>query len=105
MVPAFKGKETAMNAETKNQPAAKVKVGNVQVAIWRNESDSGVFYNATVELSYRDAAGNWHNGAKSYGARELIHLAKAALLADSEIVRLKAADRAETTDEADAEAA
>jgi hypothetical protein len=82
-----------MTTETKKQPAAKIKVGSVQAAIWKNSSEKGDFYNATFDLSYRDANGQWHNNARSYGPRELLHLAKAALLADSEIGRLKAADR------------
>jgi hypothetical protein len=82
-----------MTTETKNHPVTKIKVGNVQAAIWKNASEKGTFYSATFDLSYRDDKGQWHNNARSHGQRELIHLAKAALLADSEIGRLREADR------------
>lgn len=89
------------NENTKTLPVNKIRVGAVQAAIWQNSGESGPFYNVTFELSYRDANGEWRNGAKSYGQRELIHLVKAALLADSEIVKLRSAERAAEDDAAD----
>ena len=89
------------NENTKTSPASKIRVGSVQAAIWENKGENGPFYNVTFELSYRDANGDWHNGAKSYGPRELIQLAKVALLADSEIIRLKRAN----SDQEEADAA
>ncbi len=77
-----------MSAETKHKPVHNIQVGGVQIPIWKNEGADGTFYKAGApELRYRDAAGEW-NTSKSYGGRDLINLAKAAMLAHSEIGRL-----------------
>jgi hypothetical protein len=82
-----------MTAETKNKPVAKVQVGQVKIAIFRNTNDDGeTYYGTALEHQYKDKDGNWKDTSR-YGQRELTHLAKAALLADSEILKLKAADR------------
>ena len=77
-----------MSADTKSKPVTNIQVGGIQIPIWKNEGADGAFYKAGApELRYRDAAGEWHTG-KSYGSRDLINLAKAAMLAHSEIGRL-----------------
>lgn len=77
-----------MSAESKTKPVTNVQVGGVQIPIWKNDGADRVYYKAGApELRYRDAAGEWHTG-KSYGPRDLVNLAKAALLAHSEIGRL-----------------
>ena len=34
-----------MSNEAKGQPVSKIKVGSVQMAIWRNQSEHGTYYN------------------------------------------------------------
>lgn len=82
-----------MSNEAKEQPVAKIKVGSVQMAIWRNQGEHGSFYNASVQLSYKDRDGKWMNNGSSYGLRDVLNLAKAAMLAHSEIGKLIAADK------------
>jgi hypothetical protein len=72
-------------AETKNPPAAKVRVGLISASIWQNETDKGTFHNVTFERRYRDAEGNWKS-SHSYNAEDLLALAKAADLAHTKIV-------------------
>ena len=50
-----------------------VRVGNVKVAIWKNESGS---YSVTHERSYTDDAGNWHS-TPGYGRDDIPKLQKA----------------------------
>lgn len=81
-----------MSSETKSKPVTNIQVGGIQIPIWKNEGTDGAFYKAgTPELRYRDAAGEWHTG-RSFGSRDLLNLAKAALLAHSEIGRLSHQD-------------
>jgi hypothetical protein len=84
-----------MSTEPKNKPVTNIQVGGVQIPIWENEGKDGLYYKAGApELRYRDAAGEWHTG-KSYGPRDLVNLAKAAMLAHSEIGRLSHQDEGE----------
>ncbi len=88
-----------MPAENANKPVDKIKVGGIQIAIWKNDGEDGAYYKAgSPELRYRDIAGEWHTG-KSYGPRDLINLAKAAMLAHSEIGRLNHKDGKDGDDE------
>ncbi len=91
-----------MTTDTKQSPEKKIQVGGVQIAIWKNDGETGPYFKAgSPELRYRDADGNWHTG-RSYSQRDLINLVKAAMLAHSEIGRL---DRQNSGEEDQSEAA
>lgn len=92
-----------MSTTSAKKPVEKIRVGGVQVGIWRNEGPEGPFFTAGVELSYKGEDDQWHTST-SFGRRDLINLAKAALLADSAIGRLRGSTVA-ADDSADAEAA
>jgi hypothetical protein len=80
--------QTASNAK----PIEKFNVGTVQVSIWRNEAGDGrVFFKAEVSNAYRDDEG-WKQ-TNAFSSRQLIHLAKVALLAHSAIGKLDRAQR------------
>lgn len=81
-------------AEPKKAPAGKVRVGLISASIWDNETEKGVFYNVTFERRYRDAEGNWHS-THSYGASDLLELAKCADLAHTKIVEAQNAPSGE----------
>ena len=36
------------------KPIHRIRYGAISVAIWENKGASGVFYNATLERTYRD---------------------------------------------------
>lgn len=79
-------------AETKKSaPVAKIRVDLINASIWRNTTDKGTFYNVTFENRYRDSEGNWKSG-HSYAAGDLLALAKAADLAHSKIIELRAGE-------------
>jgi hypothetical protein len=84
------------------KPASKLNLHPISCAIWRNQNAKGVFYTAQFERSYRDEAGKWQTSS-TFNAQDLLLLAKAASEAESEIRRLRAADR--TADQSDEEAA
>ena len=80
------------NTETKKAgPFAKVRVGLINANVWKNTNDKGTFYNVTFENRYRDGEGNWKSG-HSYAAGDLLALAKAADLAHSKIIELRAGE-------------
>jgi len=77
----------------KKSPVAKVAVGMVSAAIWRNASQGKApFYNTTFEMRFKDDQGNWQTSA-SYGHTDLLLLAKCADLAFNRIVELRQQDK------------
>lgn len=88
-----------MSNTEKNRPAVEIREGNVKIAIWKKQGEDGPYYVAgRPQVSYRDKDGNWHNDTASYGDRDLVNLATAALKARSEIARLRRADRGQADD-------
>jgi len=73
-------------------PAEKVTMFPVEAAIWKNVSQGGdPFYSVTFERKYRDQD-RWKSTA-SFGADELLLLAKVADLAHTRVVELRSKDR------------
>lgn len=103
MVPArTKGKDHTMSNTEKNRPVFEVREGTVKVAVWKHQGPDGPYYTAgKPQLSYRDSAGQWHNNGGSYGSRDLVNLATAALKARAEIARLRRADKGEAVPDED----
>jgi hypothetical protein len=69
------------------RPVDTAKVGNVEIAIWKNHGPKGDFYTASAPtIRYRDekADGEWKDG-NSYGALDLLSLAEAAREASQKI--------------------
>jgi hypothetical protein len=87
-------------SKSENKPVEKIRVGSVQFGIFRNESEKGPYYKANLENAFKDKDGNW-KPTSSYGRRELINLAKAALLAESKIGELTYRDSGGADDEQD----
>ena len=84
----------------KKSPVAKVAVGVVSAAIWKNTSQGKApFYNTTFELRFKDEQGTWKSG-DSYSHSDLLLLSKCAELAFEKILELKQQDQ-----ETEAEAA
>ena len=69
-----------MTNQTKNRPVETLRDGALKAAIWRNESESGVFYNVTFARTYKDAKGNLQD-ADSYSGAQLLRLSRLAELA------------------------
>jgi hypothetical protein len=66
------------------RPEATARVGNVEIAIWRNQGNSGEFFTASAPtIRYKDGE-EWKNGS-SYGMLDLLSLAEAAREASAKI--------------------
>jgi hypothetical protein len=75
------------------EPVEKVTLFPVEAAIWKNFGKGGdPFYSVTFERKYRDQDTRWKSTA-SFGADDLLLLAKVADLAHSRVVELRAKDR------------
>lgn len=43
----------------KNHPVAKHRDGAIETAVWEQETDNGLIFNAERTRSYKDKEGNW----------------------------------------------
>lgn len=79
-----------------NRPVHTIRYGAVRAAIWRNIVDNGnasrPLYCVTFSRSYKDGENNWKESA-SFGADDLLLLAKAADEAHTWIARQRIADQ------------
>lgn len=77
------------------RPAHTIRFGAIRAAIWRNIIDNGnasrPMYCVTFSRSYKDNSDQWKD-SNSFGADDLLLLAKAADEAHTWIVRQKSAD-------------
>ena len=81
------------NEGSPREPISRIKLFPVEVAIWKNHSTEGeASYAVTFARMYRDREGKWKSST-SFNTVELLILAKAADLAHSKIVELRAADK------------
>jgi hypothetical protein len=71
------------------RPVDTAKVGNVEIAVWRNHGANGDFYTASSPtIRYKDEkGGEWKDG-NSYSAIDLLALAEAAREASTKIREL-----------------
>lgn len=74
------------------KPVAKVQRYPITAAIWRNDVNGQATYNVTFEKTFKDGEGRYQSSS-SFGAEQLLLLAKVADLAHSEIYKLRASDR------------
>lgn len=62
--------------KTKTKPIHEVRLGFIKAAVWRNETEAGVRYNATFSRLYKD--GDQWASTESFGRDDLLLLAKVA---------------------------
>ena len=60
----------------KTKPIHEVRLGHIKAAVWRNETEAGVRYNATFSRLYKD--GDQWRSTESFGRDDLLLLAKVA---------------------------
>lgn len=81
--------------KTANRPVQTIRYGSVRAAIWRNIVDNGnasrPLYCVTFSRSYKDGENAWKESA-SFGADDLLLLAKAADKAHTWIAKQRSAD-------------
>jgi hypothetical protein len=75
----------AQQQHSGRRPEHTARVGNVEIAVWKNTGKNGDFYTASAPtIRYQDEKGEWKDGS-SYGALDLLALAEAAREASAEI--------------------
>jgi hypothetical protein len=82
----------AKKPSNKVQPIEEIRIASVKAAIWRNETENGVFFNVTFQRLYRTEEGQWQSTA-SFGATDLLILAKVADAAHTRLIELTAEQR------------
>src|SRR5262249_25609868 len=93
----------APNREAKKQrPVFEARYGRLRVSVWRQDSDKGPWFNVTLSRIYKDETGAWQNSS-SFGARDLLEVAKLCNAAHTWIYRELAKERAENGQGNDAE--
>lgn len=81
-----------------NSPVARVKIGGVSAAIFRNEGEKGAFHTATIERSYKDGD-DWKT-TNSFGTKDLAALSAVSQEALSKCLEFDAAENEEEFDQA-----
>jgi hypothetical protein len=85
----------APNREAKKQrPVFEARYGRLKVSVWRQESEKGPWFNVVLNRTYKDEAGQWQN-SNSFGARDLLEVAKLCDQAHTWIYRELAKERAQ----------
>jgi hypothetical protein len=64
-------------SQTKNPPVETLRDGAIKAAIWRNESENGVFFGVTFARTYKNGEGNLQD-TDSYSGSQLLRLARLA---------------------------
>jgi len=69
--------EDDFRMQTKKQkPIHEVRLGHIKAAVWKNETEAGVRYNATFSRLYKD--GDDWKSTDSFGRDDLLLLSKVA---------------------------
>lgn len=77
----------------KNKPVETIRDGALSAAIWKNESDQGVFYTVQLRRAYQDKNGNYQD-SDSFSGHELLRIAYLASKAHERILALGNGKRA-----------
>lgn len=88
----------------KKKPADKKRFGDVEAALWGNETEKGTIYNATFSRVYKSAEGKLKN-TSSYGSRDIFNLVRAAIWAYAQIGERRSFERDVESHEAEHAAA
>ena len=59
-----------------SKPAKEFSDGAIKVAVWKNDSEKGVWYSVTCRRRYKDKADDEWKDTYSYGQDDLLALAK-----------------------------
>lgn len=71
-----------------NKPVGNVRFQGVEATIWNNPIDGRDFYNVTFQRRYQDKDQQWQT-THSYGAGDVLALAKVADMAATRIAELQ----------------
>jgi hypothetical protein len=76
---------------TMSQPAHKIRIGVLQVTIWRNTGEKGNWYSVVPTRSYKQGEDTWKE-TDSLGFDDLLPMAKLLDLAHTWIMHQQQAD-------------
>ena len=77
--------------KTTKAPVARVKVRNVQGAIWSRSTEKGTFFDVSFQRGYKTPDGNWRN-SHSFDLDGLLALQHTVKLAIDKVLELRNAD-------------
>ena len=77
------------------RPVATFKQGGVEVSVWKNHTQNGDMYNATIKNSYKDDSGQWKE-TTSFSPADLAVASQLTSQAFQEIVQLKSQGRGQS---------
>ena len=77
---------------TKKLPVEKIHDGLLVAAVWKNPTEKGHFYSATIKNSYVDGDNNFHD-SNNFNDVDLLRLARLANKTYDTIVELRQADK------------
>lgn len=64
-----------------NKPVHTIRQGNIEAAIWKNETGHGLFFSTTFTRRYRE--GTDFKNATNFGQADLLRIARLAHLAEA----------------------
>jgi hypothetical protein len=70
--------ETPMKNEQQSAPAFSKQLGNIRVAVWRNEVNGRTYYNTTLTRQYRDKDEQFQESNSFNGQADLVLVQSAA---------------------------
>jgi hypothetical protein len=85
------GPETQEKEINMSKPAHKIRIGVLQVTIWRNHSEKGNWYSVSPARSYKQGDETWRE-TDSLGREDLLPMGKLLNEAHSWIVQQERAD-------------
>ncbi len=86
---AARSEEGEEGQRSARRPEYTSKVGNVEIAVWKNQGANGDFYTASSPvIRYKDGSTGEFKDGSSYGQLDLLALAEAARDASAKIREL-----------------
>ncbi len=70
-----------------SKPVAKLRLGRISAAIWKNDTDKGSLFNVSFQRTYKE--GEEFKNSQSFGRDDLLVLAKLADEAHTKIHELQ----------------
>ena len=70
-----------------SKPVAKLRLGRLSAAIWKNDTDKGALFNVSFQRTYKE--GDEFKNSQSFGRDDLLVLAKLADQAHTKIHELQ----------------
>lgn len=84
--------------DNNNPPRDVLRDGNLKASLWRNESDKGPFYSATLTRTYKDQDGELRD-AHSFSGGELLRVSELARKAYDRTRQLRRDEREQQSDD------